>query len=151
MSDHHSAHLEVGGAHGTGQTLADRIARAALGAPHVAALHGGRWGTAGTYLPGRRIEGVQVDEHRVIVHLVAVFGITVAEVAASVRQALAGLTGDRRLDVVIEDLVPTPSTSTTSITPPLTAGDTGTGVVCGVDAGHVDVGRVQEGAPCLSP
>lgn len=86
------------------EALADRIAGAMSGTAGVVSLHGGRWGTAGTYAPGRRIVGVQLDVQRVTVHIVAAFGVTAIQVAANVRQVLAPIVGDRRIDVVIEDL-----------------------------------------------
>lgn len=57
-----------------------------------------------SYLPGRRVTGVQVGRDHVVVSVRAQWGVAAAEVARQVRIALATLTGSRRVDVVIADL-----------------------------------------------
>jgi hypothetical protein len=58
-----------------------------------------------TYLPGRRVAGVRVRPDGVTVRVVCRYGPTVDELAAQVRDAVAGVwPGCPRIDVVIDDL-----------------------------------------------
>ena len=69
--------------------------------PHIARLSGGTMGTVATYLPGRRISGLRVDEDdRVEVHVVMRWGSTVDDVEAGVVRALddATLLGSLYID-----------------------------------------------------
>jgi hypothetical protein len=84
---------------------ADLIAAAALRQPAVVGLHGGRYGEVATYLPGRRVTGVQVEGGRVAVHLIVRFGPPLHPVAAAVRLAVAPLANGLPVDVVIEDVL----------------------------------------------
>lgn len=83
----------------------DVIAARVLACPSVAALSGGPFGAAATYLPGRTVPGVRLTAEAVEVHVVARWGPPVAEVAAEVRRALSGSTAGRRVDLVVEDVV----------------------------------------------
>ncbi len=83
---------------------AERIAEAVRGAPAVVELSGGSLGGIGTYLPGRRVIGVQLHDAVVEVHVVGRYGSSVSEIAAQVRCAVAPLARDRRVDVTVEDL-----------------------------------------------
>jgi hypothetical protein len=89
----------------------DAIVAAVRSCPTVADVSGGIAGEAATYLPGRRVTGVQVGGGDVTVHVVARYGPTVAEVAAEVRAALAPLVGSLAVNVVIEDLTDLPAWS----------------------------------------
>lgn len=89
--------------------LADRVAEAVLAVPGVAALHAGRYGEAATHLPGRRVNGVQVREDRLEVHVSLEWGAEVLATADAVRDRCAGLAA-RRVDVVVEDVVGPPWT-----------------------------------------
>jgi uncharacterized alkaline shock family protein YloU len=82
----------------------EEIAAAVSAAPGVASLSGGRLGGVGTYLPGRRVTGVVVRDDDLEVHLIARYGVPVAEIAAGVRQAVEPYAGDRTVHVIIEDL-----------------------------------------------
>ena len=82
----------------------DRIAAAVLACPGVIALHGGVFGEVATYLPGRRVIGVQVGADRVAVHFTALLGEPVLRVAADVRAAATPLACGWPLDVVVEDV-----------------------------------------------
>lgn len=82
----------------------DAVAALVLGCPAVAGLSGGPFGTAATYLRGRRVAGVRISPDSVEVHVVARHGSTVAELAAQVRAALAGRVLGRTVDIVVEDL-----------------------------------------------
>lgn len=81
------------------------VAATVLTCPAVATLHGGRLGQLTTFLPGRRVEGVRLDDERVQVGVVVVHGTPAALVADQVRTALAPLTGGRPVDVHVADLL----------------------------------------------
>ena len=83
---------------------ADAIAAAVTACAAVASLHGGGPRRTATYLPGRLVEGVHVDDHRVRVSVVAVQGVPVAEVAEQIRAAVAPLVPGRVVDVHVADL-----------------------------------------------
>lgn len=84
---------------------ADAIATAVLTCPAVAALHGGRLGRLTTSLPGRRVEGVRIDDERVEVGVVATHGLPVALLADQVRTTVGPLAGGRQVDVHVADLL----------------------------------------------
>ena len=86
---------------------ADAVATAVLACPAVAGLHpGGPVHRTATYLPGRRIDGVHVDERRIAVSVVGVQGIPVTLLADQVRTAVAPLAAGRAVDVHVADLQP---------------------------------------------
>ena len=91
----------------TEAATADAIAAAVAQCPAVAALHGGGLRRTATYLPGRRVEGVHVDEDRVRVSVVAAQGVPVGVLAEQVRATVAPLTPGRAVDVHVADLQPT--------------------------------------------
>lgn len=82
----------------------DRIADAVTALPAVARLHGGRFGEVATYLPGRRVTGVQVGEERIAIHVVGRLGVPVPRLVAGIRAAVAPLVRGLPVDVVVEDL-----------------------------------------------
>ncbi|HEX3816296.1 MAG TPA: Asp23/Gls24 family envelope stress response protein [Mycobacteriales bacterium] len=84
---------------------ADRIAAAVLRQPAVAALHGGVFGEVATYLPGRRVTGVQVGGDRIAVHVTTILGEPMNQVAARIREIVVPLADGHPVDVVIEDCV----------------------------------------------
>lgn len=91
---------------------ADLIAAAAVSVDGVEAMHGGMFGEAATYLPGRQVAGVRLTEDGTEVHVVVDYGRAVHRVADAVRRAVSPLvTGS--VDVVIED-VSTADASTTA-------------------------------------
>lgn len=82
----------------------DAIAAATLACPAVAGLHeGGAWAVA-TYLPGRRVVGVRVEDRRVLVSIVLAAGSSVRSLEAQVRSALAPHVGGRQVDVHVADV-----------------------------------------------
>jgi hypothetical protein len=89
---------------GTGEPDADAIASAARRCPAVADLHGGGLVQVATYLPGRRVEGVRVEEDRVLVSVVAAWGMPLVALTDQVRAAVTPLAGGRRVDVHIADI-----------------------------------------------
>lgn len=84
---------------------ADTVAAAVLGVPGVVALHGGTFGEVGTYLPGRKVDGVRIRDDVTEVHVVLTWGVDVRETAGAVRSAVQPLTGTP-VDVCVEDVVP---------------------------------------------
>jgi hypothetical protein len=82
--------------------IADRIAEAARGCPHVVDLAAG---PLATYLPGRTVAGVSIGHDRIRIEVVADNARPLAKVAAEVRAAVTPLTGDVPVDVVIADIV----------------------------------------------
>ncbi|WP_182358585.1 Asp23/Gls24 family envelope stress response protein [Tomitella gaofuii] len=84
--------------------LADRIAAAAHAVPGVVGLDGGAFNEVATYLPGRRVPGVRLDdEGRVEVHIIAAYYSDVCAVADAVRDAVTPLAA-APVDVIVEDL-----------------------------------------------
>jgi uncharacterized alkaline shock family protein YloU len=85
-------------------TDAQAIARKVRECPGVAALSGGPFGTVSTYLPGDRLVGVAVREHEVEIAIVARGGRPLPALADEIRQAVAELTGERLVDIRIDDV-----------------------------------------------
>ncbi len=83
---------------------ADAIAAAVLACPAVAALYGGGPVQVATFLPGRRVEGVQLADDRVRVAVVAAYGVPMIVLAEQVRAAVSPLAGGRPVDLHIGDL-----------------------------------------------
>jgi hypothetical protein len=83
------------------QALAERVAETAKGCAGVAEL-GGR--SIATYLPGRRVPGVDLDGDTVRIDVVARWGYLLTAVADDVRRAVSPLVDGRPIDVVIDDV-----------------------------------------------
>lgn len=80
----------------------DAVAAAVRGCPAVADLDGGQpVQSVVTYLPGRRVAGVRVADHRVTVQVVLRWGASVADLARQVRSAVKVLTGSRPIDIAV--------------------------------------------------
>ena len=89
---------------------AEAVAAAVLQSPMVASLAGA--GGVETYLPGRRLAGVRVTDEQIEVHLVARWGADLQALGRDVRRAVAAVTGDRIVEVHVDDIeVPIPSRS----------------------------------------
>jgi hypothetical protein len=86
-------------------TDARTIAERASACPDVAGLSGGPFGTVTTYLPGERLLGVSVRDDAVDIAIVARLRRPLPETADEVRRAVADLTGDRPVNVRIDDVV----------------------------------------------
>ena len=84
--------------------LVDAVVAAVRAVPGVAELHGGLFGEAATYLPGRRVAGVRIIDGTAEVHLSVRYGSSVHAVAGAVRRAVLGLVGGP-VDVIVEDVV----------------------------------------------
>jgi len=70
---------------------AEEVAAAVLAVPGVVRLHGGRFGGLGTYLPGRRVAGVRIDDEGTEVHVVVSDRAPVPDTAARVRRAVSAI------------------------------------------------------------
>ena len=103
---------------------ADAIAAVVLRCPGVLDLHPGGWRQVATYLPGRRVTGVQADSRRVLVSVVLLDGTPVPAAVAAIRGALAPLVGGRPVDILVADmqapppLVPSPTLGSPPPPPP---------------------------------
>jgi hypothetical protein len=85
------------------RTTADAVAEAVLACPAVAALVDG---PVATFLPGRRVRGVRVDDDLCTVAVaVRPDGRPLPEIAADVRRAASTVVGGRPVDVLVADLV----------------------------------------------
>ncbi|MDP8937946.1 MAG: hypothetical protein M3O23_09515 [Actinomycetota bacterium] len=82
----------------------DAVAAAVAGCPPVAGLSAGRFGEVATYLPGRRLVGVRLDDDELEVHVVARWGTPLPEVGDAVRRAVAPVGDGRPVTVYIDDI-----------------------------------------------
>lgn len=82
----------------------DDLRNSVLEVPGVVSLHGGAFGEAGTYLPGKRLPGLRLDGDDVRIHIVLEFGYDVAATASQIRLALARKVPGE-VHVVVEDVV----------------------------------------------
>lgn len=85
-------------------TEADRIRAAVLSCRDVTAMSAGAFGEIRSYLPGRSVAGVTLDDDAVSVHVVARYGPPLHAVSEQIAAAIGPLLGDRRLRVVVEDV-----------------------------------------------
>ncbi|MBO3089696.1 Asp23/Gls24 family envelope stress response protein [Cellulomonas dongxiuzhuiae] len=88
---------------------AELAAAAALAVPGVAGLYPGTFGEIATHLPGRRVAGVRTrstdDGTSTDVHVVALLGGDLREVAAAVHRAVHDAVGGD-VHVTVDDVVP---------------------------------------------
>jgi hypothetical protein len=89
----------------------DAVAALVRGCAGVSALDGGPFGDVVSYLPGRTVPGVAVDDTRIRVQVRSQWGVPAAEVAALITAALAPLAGPRPVDVTIADIDDPPATT----------------------------------------
>ena len=82
----------------------DAVAAIVRGCAGVSALDAGPFGEVASYLPGRTVPGVAVDDSRIRVQVRSEWGIPAADVAALISAALAPLAGTRPVDVAIADI-----------------------------------------------
>jgi hypothetical protein len=83
----------------------DQIRDEVLACPDVIALSAGAFGEARSYLPGRCVDGVRLNDDSVQVHVIARYGPSMESIADQIASALTGVLRDRRLDVVVQDVV----------------------------------------------
>ncbi|ADG80636.1 Response regulator receiver protein OS=Tsukamurella paurometabola (strain ATCC 8368 / DSM /CCUG 35730 / CIP 100753 / JCM 10117 / KCTC 9821 / NBRC 16120/ NCIMB 702349 / NCTC 13040) OX=521096 GN=Tpau_4066 PE=4 SV=1 [Tsukamurella paurometabola] len=85
--------------------LVDRIVAAVTAVDGVAGLYAGAAGSAATYLPGRTVPGVRVDDEAGQVNLIVEFGedTDIVAVADRARQAASDAAGVP-IDVTVSDI-----------------------------------------------
>ena len=86
----------------------DALAAAVRSCAGVDDLDGGRLGSVATYLPGRRVPGVQVMPGLVTLQVRGMWDVPVGELAVQIRVAVAPFVGDRTLHIVVADLTDPP-------------------------------------------
>jgi hypothetical protein len=89
----------------------DAVATAVRRCPGVEDLRGGPPQLIATYLPGRRVEGVRIDQRAVVVQVRARWGAPVSDLSAQIRSALRPLVAGRRIDIVVADMADPPPPS----------------------------------------
>jgi hypothetical protein len=94
----------VAGPAGLDAAEVDAVAAVVRGCPGVSALDGGRFGEVASYLPGRVVSGVAVDDDRIRVQVRSAWGIPATDLAAVITAALTPLAGGRPVDVTISDI-----------------------------------------------
>lgn len=88
----------------TDRDKSEDIADAVLAIDGVVGLHGGMFGEAATYLPGRRVAGIRIADDGTEVHVTLQFGVAVRETAEAVRRTVAAMV-DGPVHVTVEDVV----------------------------------------------
>lgn len=81
---------------------------AVLACPGVVALNGGGLAPVATYLPGRRVAGVRLDEHRILVSVTVARGCKVPELAEQIRANLWSFAAGRPVDLHVADVADQP-------------------------------------------
>lgn len=82
----------------------DVLVAVTLACTYVAAMSGGALGEVATYLPGRRIRGIRMSSDGIDVHVVGVFGPSIADIVDQVRLAVERVAPWRTVSVHVEDL-----------------------------------------------
>lgn len=85
------------------EDLSDRIAAVVLAIPGVHGLHAGVFGEVATYLPGRRVRGIRVDERGCAVHVVLDWAAPIETTTVAIRRAVQPLVSGA-IDVTVEDI-----------------------------------------------
>ena len=95
----------------------DAVAAAVGACPGVDALQGGGPGEVATYLPGRRIVGVQVTPAGLVVAVRGRWGVPAAALAGQIRGVVAALAPGRRVEVRLVEVADPPGPPTTVMPP----------------------------------
>jgi hypothetical protein len=87
--------------------LAERVAAAVAAHPAVAGLHGGIYGSATTYLPGRKLIGVRIGEGDEPVEVAVVLRTErpIPESVRSLRSEVSRLCGGAVVDITVADIL----------------------------------------------
>lgn len=93
----------------------DAVAAVIRGCAGVSALDSGPFGEVASYLPGRIVPGVAVDDSRIRVQVRSEWGVPATDVAAQIRAAVAPLAGPRPVDVTIADIDDPPAAQPTGV------------------------------------
>lgn len=84
--------------------LADQVETGVLATPGVTGLYGGHFGEIATYLPGRRVAGVLIDDDLTEVHIVVDAAFDLLDVAEATRVTVEKIVGGAA-QVTVEDIV----------------------------------------------
>jgi hypothetical protein len=82
----------------------DAVHAAIAGCPGVSSVGSGTVASLTTYLPGRRVAGIRVGPDTLEVEIVALWGTTAHELDTHIRQVLAPLVSDHRIDITVADI-----------------------------------------------
>ncbi|MDQ3615773.1 MAG: Asp23/Gls24 family envelope stress response protein [Actinomycetota bacterium] len=82
---------------------ADVVVAAVTGVDGVAAMHAGMFGEVATYLPGRKVVGVQIRREVTNVDVVLDWGVSVPATAERVREVVEALVGTP-VHVTVQDI-----------------------------------------------
>ena len=93
---------------------AEAVAAAVAACPGVVRLATGFPVEVATYLPGRRVHGVRLGDGVVEVHIVALTGEVLPDVAEEVRRAVATVVPGQTVDVFVDDLASEPPDDATA-------------------------------------
>ena len=96
-------------------TEIDAIAAIVRGCAGVSALDSGPFGEVASYLPGRIVPGVAVDDSRIRVQVRSEWGVPATDLAAQITAAVAPLAGPRPVDVTIADIDDPPAAQPTGV------------------------------------
>jgi hypothetical protein len=96
-------------------TEIDAVAAVVRGCAGVSALDSGPFGEVASYLPGRIVPGVAVDDSRIRVQVRSEWGVPATDVAAQITAAVAPLAGPRPVDVTIADIDDPPAAQPTGV------------------------------------
>ncbi len=84
-------------------TPADLVVASVMLVPGVVDMHSGMYGEVATYLPGRRVNGVQIHADATQVHVVLRYGVDIARVAEEIKLVVQPLVGTP-VDVTVQEL-----------------------------------------------
>jgi hypothetical protein len=82
----------------------DAVAAAVAACPGVSGLFGGRGNAIASYLPGRRVAGVEVNPTTVTIHVRSRWGIPAAQLLTQIAAAVSALLHGHHLEVVVADI-----------------------------------------------
>ena len=99
--------MTTAGSSTDGAALAEQLAEAVRQHPGVLRLAGGEFDVISTPLPGRRVTGVRVPDSDEPVEVAVVLGLDrpLTETTADLRARAAEVTGQRRVDITVADVV----------------------------------------------
>lgn len=89
---------------GESRELADVVVETVLAVPGVVEMHQGMYGEVASYLPGRKVSGVQIRDDECHVHVVMVYDADIRTTADAIRAAVEPIVSTR-VHVTIQDLV----------------------------------------------
>ena len=97
----------------------DSVAAAVTACPGVSALFGGRGDTIASYLPGRRVPGVEVSGDTVNVTVRSRWDTTAPDLLTQVSTAVSPILHGKRLNIIVADIDDPESTQTFPSAPAL--------------------------------